>query len=128
MSEPINQVEYAKTLKKYISGFILSIALTIAAYAVVQAHLGTGKELLAQPTVLWTIMGFAVAQLVVQMWYFLHLGEEARPRWRFASLLFAISFVLIIVIGSIWIMANLSYNGHGTPAEVNKYLRTQDDL
>jgi cytochrome o ubiquinol oxidase operon protein cyoD len=128
MSEPISQVEYAKTLKKYVSGFILSIALTFAAYVVVQTHLGSGNEVLAQPTVLWTIMAFAVAQLIVQMWYFLHLGEEARPHWRFVSLLFAISFVLIVVIGSMWIMANLDYNGHGTPAQVNKYLRTQDDL
>ena len=125
MAEKITQAEYQKTLKQYVAGFVLSIVLTAGAYIIVQTHLGSGNQILAQPTVLWTIMGFAVAQL---MWYFLHLGEEAKPRWRFVSLLFAISFVLIVVVGSIWIMANLNYNGHQTPVEINKYLKTQDDL
>lgn len=128
MSKPLSQAQYKRTLKSYVSGFILSIALTAAAYIVVQAHLGSGKELLAQPTVLATILFFAVAQLAVQMWFFLHLGEEARPRWRFISLLFAVVVVLIVVGGSIWIMANLNYNMEGSQRRVNDYLKSQDGL
>lgn len=128
MAKSTSPAEYKHTLNAYVSGFVLSIVLTMAAYVVVQAHLGAGKQVLAQPTVLITILSFAVAQLAVQLWFFLHLGEEARPHWRFTALLFAISFVLIVVVGSIWIMANLDYHGHQTQKQINTYIKSQDDL
>jgi len=114
-----------RTLQMYISGFILSIVLTLAAYLVVQTHLGSGNQVLSQPVVLTTILVFALAQLIVQLYFFLHLGEEKKPRYRLFTLLFAVGVVLIVVIGSIWIMSNLGYH---TPSQVNSYLRSQGDL
>lgn len=124
-----SKVNAKRTLNAYISGFILSIALTLAAYLLVQAHLGSGKQLLSQPVILGVILVFAIAQLIVQMLYFLHLGEEKQPRWRLLTLIFTVVAVLIVVIGSLWIMVNLNYHHEPTsPDEVNQYLKSQDSL
>ena len=128
MDAKLSNKEYKRTLGAYVSGFIMSIALTFAAYVVVQAHTASSNEVLAQPTVLITILFFAVIQLIVQLYYFLHLGEETKPRWRLMTLLMAVSFVLILVIGSIWIMANLDYHMTGSQETIDKYIKTQDDL
>ncbi|HWT55464.1 MAG TPA: cytochrome o ubiquinol oxidase subunit IV [Candidatus Microsaccharimonas sp.] len=119
---------YKHTLQMYISGFILSIVLTFASYVIVQTHTSSNNQILAQPTVLITILVFAIAQLIVQLYFFLHLGEESKPRWRILTLLLAVTVVLIVVIGSIWIMANLDYNMTTNHESVNKYIQSQDDL
>jgi cytochrome o ubiquinol oxidase operon protein cyoD len=107
---------------------VLSIGFTVAAYMLVQEHIGAGKSPLAQPYVLAAIMALAVAQLAVQLIFFLHLGEEKRPRWRLISVVCAVTVVLIVVGGSIWIMANLNYNMMRSPQAVDKYLQSQDGL
>ncbi len=62
------------TLAKYITGFALSIALTLAAFFVVLRpelfHFGSGAVVAA-------ILVLALAQLVVQLLFFLHLGFGA---------------------------------------------------
>lgn len=128
MEAKLTPKQYKRTLNAYLSGFILSIALTFGAYAIVQAHTGSGNEVLAQPTVLITILFFAVVQLIVQLYFFLHLGEEAKPRWRLLTLFLAVTTVLIVVIGSIWIMANLDYHMSGSQETIDKYIKSQDDL
>ncbi len=55
---------------------------------------------------------FAVLQLVVQLYYFLHMSEEARPRWNLQVLCFALVVVAIVVGGTLWIMYNLSHGQH----------------
>jgi cytochrome o ubiquinol oxidase operon protein cyoD len=56
------------------------------------------------------IVGLAIIQLFVQLFFFLHLGEESKPRWNLMVLLFAAMVVIIVVFGSLWIMNNLNYN------------------
>jgi cytochrome o ubiquinol oxidase operon protein cyoD len=92
------------TLRTYITGFILSVALTLAAYMLVVNHsLGS----------LWltaAIVALAILQLGVQLFFFLHLGRESKPRWNLTVFSFALIVVLILVFGSLWIMNNLNYN------------------
>lgn len=88
----------------YITGFVLSIACTIAPYLLVTKKLLSGTALIG-----W-IVGFALLQLLVQLVFFLHLGRESKPRWNMYAFLFAAMVVLIIVFGSLWIMYNLDYN------------------
>ncbi len=95
----------AKDLKVYLLGFSLCIFLTLAAYFLVSLRFIQGIPLLA------TILGIGTVQAVVQMVIFLHLGrEEDYPRWNFLTFLFMLSVLLIIVLGSIWIMKHLNYN------------------
>jgi cytochrome o ubiquinol oxidase operon protein cyoD len=110
------------SLTKYIVGFLSSITLTLAAYLLV-THGGTSKPLLVG--ILATL---AVVQFIVQMVLFLHVGDERRPRWKLMIMFLMLGVVLILVGGSIWIMNNLNYHMMDSPQQVQKYLKSQDDL
>jgi cytochrome o ubiquinol oxidase operon protein cyoD len=88
----------------YVIGFVSSIVLTLFAYILVVNHVISGTGLVA------AIVGLAIIQLFVQLFFFLHLGEEKKPRWNLMALLFAATVVIIVVFGSLWIMSNLNYN------------------
>lgn len=90
--------------RSYIIGFGLSLLLTIGAFSIVMQQLMFGWMLVA------FITAFAVAQLLVQLVFFLHVGRGAGARWNIIALLFMIMVVFIIVVGSLWIMRNLDYN------------------
>lgn len=88
----------------YITGFVLSVLLTLAAYFLVTENAFGGGVLIA------AIVGLAVLQVFVQMFFFLHLGREPHPRWKLAAFSFMLLVLGIVVGGSLWIMSNLDYN------------------
>lgn len=92
------------SLTTYVTGFVLSVLLTLAAYFSVVNDAVTGGALVA------VIVGLAIAQLLVQLVFFLHLGRESRPRLNLMMFSFMLIVVGIVVIGSLWIMHNLDYN------------------
>jgi cytochrome o ubiquinol oxidase operon protein cyoD len=106
------------TVRSYTTGFGLSLILTIGAYLLVAHDVFSGWSLV------FALAGLAIAQLLVQLIFFLHLGRESRPRWNLTVMLFAVMVVSIVVFGSLWIMKNLNYNHmHGQPAsESNKFI------
>ncbi len=92
----------------YIIGYALSLIFTLNAYvAVTQTEQGLNPGLLA------LLVGLAVAQLVVQLIFFLHLGRESKPRWNAVAFITMCMVVFFIVAGSIWIMNSLDYNMMG---------------
>ena len=105
-------------LGSYVIGFVLSIALTLLAYfGVTEGWFDGGTPMVA-------LLVLAVAQLVVQLFFFLHVGRETRPRWKLMMLYLTILTVLIVVIGSLWIMYNLNYRM--TPQMVEEYIESQN--
>lgn len=106
------------TLKSYTIGFILSIVLTLAAYFLVVNHLLTKELMIA------AVLGLAIAQLTVQLLFFLHMGQEKNPRWNLMFFLSFVSIILIIVVASLWIMAHLNYNM--TPDEINQHTMEEE--
>jgi cytochrome o ubiquinol oxidase operon protein cyoD len=103
----------SRVLKTYISGFVLSLGLTLAAYFVVTS------TAVPRSLVVWVIMIAAVFQFIVQTIFFLHLDEERRPRWNLAIFVSTLGIVLVVIVGSLWIMANLNYQ-HTSPADIIK--------
>lgn len=92
-----------KTLKSYLTGFILCIALTLSAFACVQYHFFT-------PSQTYLALGaLAVIQLLVQVICFLRLNTSEEGRWNSISFIFTILIILVLVAGSLWIMYNLNY-------------------
>src|SRR5713226_939630 len=92
------------TLKSYVIGFISSIVLTLAAYTLVQVHVNSLHETISHEVLLPAIMVLAVFQLLIQLIYFLHLNKESGPRWNLFVFLSTAAIVLVVVVGSIWIM------------------------
>jgi len=107
-------------LSLYIIGFLLSIILTVSAYVTVVDNLLSGFTLVVGIIVL------AIIQLVVQLVFFLHLAQEKRPRWNLSFFIATVGTILIIVIGSIWIMTHLNYNM--TPKQMRQYVQSQDGI
>lgn len=112
------------TTKSYVLGFIYSVVLTLTAYYLIV------NEVLSGWAAAFSILAMAVLQLGVQLFYFLHLDQEKRPRWNMISFFFAVMVVLIVVLGSVWIMVNLSYHhSHKrTPEQVEKYIQEQEAI
>ena len=102
------------TLPTYLIGFLLSLYLTFIAYWLTVHHSLSTSYLAA------AIIGLALLQFFVQAWYFLHIGCERKPRWNLLIFSFMILTVLILVIGSLWIMANLDYHHQMSPQEIIK--------
>ena len=109
------------SVSAYVTGFGLSLVLTGAAFLLVSRHTFSHTGLVV------SIAALAIVQLFVQLVFFLNLDQERGARWNLQAAVFAVTVVVIIVGGSIWIMHNLNYH-MTTPGEVNKYLQSQDGL
>ena len=110
-----------ETFKSYLLGFILSILLTIAAFAVVGNHVLEGNVLI------FAILVLAIIQLWVQLIFFLRLNHEKGPKWNLAVFLSTTSIILILVGGSLWIMHNLNYN-HTSPSDTDTYILRNEGI
>jgi len=99
----------------YVVGFILSIVTTVLAYYLVV------NEVWPKEMLIYVVMGIAVVQLVVQLVFFLHLGRGSR--WKLLTFWFALLVVLVVVVGSLWIMHNLDYNMMNmSPDQMEQYM------
>lgn len=105
------------TIKPYVIGFALSIVLTLVAFFVVNQHAASNSPLFSYEIVIIIILCLAVAQLFVQLFFFLHMGKEKGPKWNLAVFISFISVILMVVIASLWIMYHLNYNMSGHEME-----------
>lgn len=96
------QKEWHGTLKSYVIGFTASILLTAASFLLVIT------KWLAGPVLIYTIIGLALVQAIVQLLFFLHVGQEAKPRWETLTFYFMVLVLVIIAAGSLWIMYDLN--------------------
>lgn len=103
----------------YVAGFVLSLLLTLTAYWLVLQHKNSHQPLFSHRFLIITIIVLAVTQLFVQLVFFLHLDSESRPRWNLLVTSLAAIVVLILVLGSLWIMNNLNYH-MDSPAQTDK--------
>lgn len=93
-----------KTLSTYLIGFFVSLILTIASFGVVICHA-------LSPTNSYVALAvLACLQLIVQATCFLRLNTSSEGRDNFLTFVFTILVIVIIVVGSLWIMYNLDYN------------------
>ena len=109
-----------KAIYTYLFGFVLSLALTVAGFALVAAHVSSGHEFISHEAATWILSLLAIVQLGAQLLLFLHVGEEERPRFNLMALCFALVTVCILVGGTLWIMTNLAHGAHDAPHNVFK--------
>ncbi len=115
MSSAKSSLSGMGSIWSYTTGFVLSLVLTLGAYFLVTHHTYIGGTLLA------AIVFLALVQLGVQLYFFLHLGAEPKPYWKSLVFIFMAVVVVILVGGSLWIMANLNYRTM-SPSDINSYI------
>ncbi|RLQ92332.1 cytochrome o ubiquinol oxidase subunit IV [Falsibacillus albus] len=87
------------SVKAYVTGFIASIVLTIIPLVLTLKHVLTGTALIV------AIITMAVLQLLVQLFFFMHIRDGEKPRYNVWGLILGLFIVIVIVAGSMWIMA-----------------------
>lgn len=112
--------DYRKETIRYIVGAVVAAVLTYMVYMVAV------EQRLEAVWLAVVALGLAMVQLLVQMVSFLHLGNETKPRWKAQSFVFAFLMATVIVVGSIWIMANLDYNMGMSPQQMDEYMIKQN--
>jgi cytochrome o ubiquinol oxidase operon protein cyoD len=90
------------TLKSYIIGFALSIILTFMSFGCVMS--GAVPHDLVMPG----IMVLCVAQVLVQLMFFLHLSAKPGQRDNLSIGVFTLLIIAIVVVGSLWVMHNMN--------------------
>lgn len=93
--------EWHGSFKAYLIGFIISLVLTLLAFTFVYTEVFSGN------TMLFILSGLGLIQAIFQVFYFLHLGKEEAPKWETMIFLFMVMVLLVIVLGSLWIMFDL---------------------
>lgn len=113
------------TFKAYISGFVISVLLTLGAYFMVLGHV-QHRYVISLNFLVFALLVLAMLQLFVQMVLFLHLSTEKKARGNLIAFISAFSLILIVVIGSIWIMNHLNYNM--SPQDMNAYILKSENF
>lgn len=91
------------SVKEYVLGLILSIVLTVIPFGLVMAG-GSGV------ITLLVVLVCLVAQVFVQLVFFLHMNGSSEQIWNTTSGVFVVLILLVVVLGSIWVMAHLNHN------------------
>ncbi len=103
-NEDINAREPAGGLQGYVLGFGLAILLTACSFAAVYTDLIYG------PAVVSALVVLAIAQMGVHLVFFLHLTTGPDNTNNVLALAFGVFIVVLVVLGSLWIMTHLNHN------------------
>ena len=88
----------------YVTGLGLAILLTITSFFI------AGTDLVWQPSIPVALVVLAVAQMGVHLVFFLHITTGPDNTNNVLALAFGVLIVLLVIGGSVWIMANLNHN------------------
>ena len=115
--ERIDENEPAGGALGYTLGLGIALLLTAAAFWVSS----TGQ--IWGPAVPAAIVVLAVAQMGVHLVFFLHVTTGPDNTNNVIALAFGVLVVLLVIVGSIWIMAHLEHNMMMTPDEMMRHMR-----
>jgi cytochrome o ubiquinol oxidase operon protein cyoD len=102
--EPATGHEIAEGLLVYIIGLFLAALITAVAFFLV------GTDLVWRPSIPVALLVLAVAQMGVHLVFFLHITTGPDNSNNVLALAFGVLIVGLIIIGSLWIMTNVSHN------------------
>ena len=88
----------------YVIGLGLALLLTATSFFV------AGTDLVWQPSIPVAIIVLAIAQMGVHLVFFLHITTGADNTNNVLALAFGILIVVLVIGGTLWIMANLNHN------------------
>ena len=88
----------------YTIGLLLAIVLTAASFWV------ANTSLLWSPGVVLGLAVLAIAQMGVHLVFFLHITSGPDNTNNVLALAYGVLIVVLVVVGSLWIMSNLNDN------------------
>ena len=97
--------EHQGSLRGYLTGFVLAGVLTVIPFWLVMGHVIQNR-----PVLVLIILALAVLQILVHMFYFLHLDTRSEGGWNMLALIFTVVLVVIVLGASIWVMYNENAN------------------
>jgi cytochrome o ubiquinol oxidase subunit IV len=92
------------SVRSYVTGFLLSVLLTLVPFALVMSGAAPAATLIP------ICVGLGVTQILVHLVYFLHMNGSSTQTWNMAAFVFTLVVVAILVIGSLWVMYHLNIN------------------
>lgn len=108
------------TAASYVVGYALSLLLTLIPFYVVVSEKAAGNKLVG------IILGFAVAQMFVQIFFFLHLGRGPKPLYNVAFFVATVGIIAITIGGTLFIMNNLYHNM--SPKEITLRVAQEENI
>jgi cytochrome o ubiquinol oxidase subunit IV len=96
--------EIAEGLLGYIVGLGLAALLTVVAFFI------QGTTLVWGPSIPIALFVLAVAQMGVHLVFFIHISTGGDNVNNVLALFFGVLIVILIMVGSLWIMAHLNQN------------------
>jgi len=88
----------------YVVGLALAVLLTATSFFI------AGTNLVWQPSIPIAVIVLAIAQMGVHLVFFLHITTGPDNTNNVMALAFGLLIVLLVISGSLWIMANLNQN------------------
>lgn len=107
----VEEHESTASYLTYSVGLGLAILATIASFVVAQTNL------LWAPGIPMGLIVLAFAQIGVHLVFFLHLRSGPDSTNNILALAFGVLIVFLIIIGSVWIIANLNGNMTSMPMQ-----------
>ena len=101
--ERANAGQFAGGVGGYVIGLGLAVLLTVLSFALPT----TG--LVWAPAIPAALIVFAIAQMGVHLAFFLHITTGPDNTNNVMALAFGVLIVMLIVLGSVWIMAHLQH-------------------
>lgn len=102
------------SVKEYVTGLILSLVLTFIPFGLAMQRVnaieaGT-NDAFSVGSIMVVILICAIAQLLVQGVFFLHMNGSSSQFWNSTSAIYIIACIIFFVVGSIWIFNHLGHN------------------
>lgn len=95
---------FSSHVSRYITGLVACLIVTLISFFVVVQGGRASFGIIA------LLILLAGVQVALQSYFFLHIGQEEKPRWQTIAYAFAAMMVSMIVLGSLWVMSHLNYN------------------
>jgi cytochrome o ubiquinol oxidase subunit IV len=102
--EPLDGHDAAEGIAGYLIGLGLAALLTIVSFFIART------TLVWQPSIPVALAVLAIAQMGVHLVFFIHITTGPDNINNVMALAFGVLIVLLVITGSLWIMAHMNHN------------------
>ena len=96
--------EIAEGILGYLIGLALATLITAVAFFI------SGTSLVWGPSIPIALVVLAIAQIGVHLVFFIHITTGPDNVNNILALAFGVLIVMLLIVGSLWIMTNLNHN------------------